>query len=1231
MAFTINTNVASLQAQNSLRVNGDFQSKTINRVTSGLRIVASGDDAAGLAIANTYRSDGAVLAQGVRNANDGLAQLQTADGGINNISQLLDRARTLATQSATGAFTGDRGVLNSEFQSVITEIDRQAQAVGLNQGGTFAKALSVFIGGGKASNGISATSNGSVALDLSRSTVDSNSLGLKGVQAVGTTATDIGAGSASTSLSTILANSTNTDSVETPGYTSFVIRGAGFSGDGVELKVNTANLGGTDGLVTAVNAAIQAAANGGTQEATALKNANITAGINTDSNGRQQLTFTSPTAAFQVAAGDRLAGALLGKFEQNATLTGSDVAATIATNGGGTAAQLTLAVDGGTAFTVTLGTTSATASKGDIVKQLNATTAFSDVASAYLEGNQVVLKSKGNSSTSSVDLTATTLSTNLGLSATAATAASASTGADLRTRVTAATETVAGASTFGTVGAGTISFRFQGAGLDAPVDVAIDVTSASTVSQAIAALDQAVGADSGLKGAGISLTTSSAGNTLTFTSDSGQAFNVQVTGDVQNKLGFGSFATGANGAVDYSTISGGANYDSATAVGTNTFEISLNGGDSSTHSIAVDLTAGDATAASVTSSDTNTTVAITANNNKLNLAVNGASFTVSLTTSGASSKNDIADQINSAISAQGTAKVVGNAIVIESNTKGAGGTVQIETGTANTILGLAAAGPVKGTSRSGASIAQYVNQAIASDATLQAAGLVADFGTTAAGKVSIKSASGVDSFFRVNSRGSSAAASVVSSKTHQTYATAGERTLSGAGPFAIVSGTNDNFRIKVDGAGSYSTITLAAGGARTVDSVAAELNADPGLAGATASVVGGVLKITSNSTGGASSIEIAEGSSNGVLATLGGTAGTTAGVAATAGFVIGAGVDDKVYLSVDGGATQTVTLTTGTRTATQIAADFSAATGLTVTADNGQVKFTSTATGEAASVSFVAGATDAYTKLGLTAATTYSGSQAETGFGVAGASFTGNVNSAAPTVAADIEAGGSSQTSAFSFSPIAYGSDDQTLTLTANDTNGVQQSSTITLRNDATSRSGRSIDEAISTINTALQQSNNQTLQKIVAVKDNDGGAEKIRFLSTVSAFRVSVGSTANGTGFGSQGTTATATVAAGGATASINDEASAQSAVAAVADAVGILGRAQAVVGRGQNQLTFAINLAQSQLTNLAAAESRIRDADLAAESANLTKSQILLQAGIAALAQANSAPQQVLSLLRG
>ncbi len=71
--------------------------------------------------------------------------------------------------------------------------------------------------------------------------------------------------------------------------------------------------------------------------------------------------------------------------------------------------------------------------------------------------------------------------------------------------------------------------------------------------------------------------------------------------------------------------------------------------------------------------------------------------------------------------------------------------------------------------------------------------------------------------------------------------------------------------------------------------------------------------------------------------------------------------------------------------------------------------------------------------------------------------------------------------------------------------------------------------------------------------------------------------------------------------------------------------------VGAGQNRLAYAVNLAQSQLTNLASAESRIRDGDIASEVANLSRAQVLQQASTAAPAQANSAPQAVLALLRG
>src|ERR1022692_2211853 len=332
-SFSINTNVASLQAQNYLRVNANFQSKTINEVTSGLRIVQSGDDAAGLAIANGYRSNEAVLTQGVQNANNGMSQLQIMDGGISNISQLLDRARTLATESASGTFTGDRSVLNGEYQSVLTEINRQAQAIGLNTGGTFAKNLSVFIGGGDGATSASTITNGTVSVDLSSSTVDTQSLGLQGFTAgyqvaAGTADSgmyDLGS-AAATSVSKILALAT------TAGSTSFVISGPGFSagaGGAITVNVNTANVADTGSLAAAINAGIQGAATAGTSQSKAFAAANITAEIHTGTDGHQQLEFVSSNTAFQVTAGDATANALMGNFVgQTLAQAGTDVGAT---------------------------------------------------------------------------------------------------------------------------------------------------------------------------------------------------------------------------------------------------------------------------------------------------------------------------------------------------------------------------------------------------------------------------------------------------------------------------------------------------------------------------------------------------------------------------------------------------------------------------------------------------------------------------------------------------------------------------------------------------------------------------------------------------------------------------------------------------------------------------------------------------------------------------------------
>jgi len=172
--ISLQTNVDSLVAQSNLSINSQFQSKTIQQLTSGYRINSSADDAAGLAVANGYRDNIAELTQGVSNANNGVSQLQIIDGGLGNISTILDRMKTLATQSASGTFTGDRATLNQEYQQLIGEINRQASNINLNTGGSFNTNLNVYIGGASQS----ANANVSVDLSGSHNAVDASSLGL---------------------------------------------------------------------------------------------------------------------------------------------------------------------------------------------------------------------------------------------------------------------------------------------------------------------------------------------------------------------------------------------------------------------------------------------------------------------------------------------------------------------------------------------------------------------------------------------------------------------------------------------------------------------------------------------------------------------------------------------------------------------------------------------------------------------------------------------------------------------------------------------------------------------------------------------------------------------------------------------------------------------------------------------------------------------------------------------
>lgn len=133
MGFRINTNVASLQAQNSLnKVNKESQ-ESFSKLSSGSRITKSADDAAGLAISEKLKSEIRSAQQANRNANDGISMVQVAEGGLNETSNILTRMRELAIQSSSDT-VGDveRGMSDLEYQQLKSEMERISQVTQFN-------------------------------------------------------------------------------------------------------------------------------------------------------------------------------------------------------------------------------------------------------------------------------------------------------------------------------------------------------------------------------------------------------------------------------------------------------------------------------------------------------------------------------------------------------------------------------------------------------------------------------------------------------------------------------------------------------------------------------------------------------------------------------------------------------------------------------------------------------------------------------------------------------------------------------------------------------------------------------------------------------------------------------------------------------------------------------------------------------------------------------------------
>ena len=142
MALKIFNNPSSINAQRLLAQNGERLQKSVERISSGVRINKASDDAAGLAVSEALRSDIRAMRQAMRNANDGISMINVTEGALNEQSSILIRLRELASQSSTGTVgSTERQTIQLEFNSLRNEVDRITESTTFNGQGLIDGAL----------------------------------------------------------------------------------------------------------------------------------------------------------------------------------------------------------------------------------------------------------------------------------------------------------------------------------------------------------------------------------------------------------------------------------------------------------------------------------------------------------------------------------------------------------------------------------------------------------------------------------------------------------------------------------------------------------------------------------------------------------------------------------------------------------------------------------------------------------------------------------------------------------------------------------------------------------------------------------------------------------------------------------------------------------------------------------------------------------------------------------
>ena len=177
MALTVRTNTAALGAIKTLNRTQNSLSNSLSKISSGLRVNKAADDSAGLSVATRQNSDNTSLEQAMRNTNDGISMVQTAEGGLNEVYNILVRMRELAVQGANATYnSGDRAAISKEFTTLANEIKRIASVANFNRTNLLSSTSTQF----KLQVGIQKNADNKIVVNLASIAATWNALGLNG-------------------------------------------------------------------------------------------------------------------------------------------------------------------------------------------------------------------------------------------------------------------------------------------------------------------------------------------------------------------------------------------------------------------------------------------------------------------------------------------------------------------------------------------------------------------------------------------------------------------------------------------------------------------------------------------------------------------------------------------------------------------------------------------------------------------------------------------------------------------------------------------------------------------------------------------------------------------------------------------------------------------------------------------------------------------------------------------